>query len=150
MQSVAIVIAVLLVAMGIRSGLLIASGLVLSIFGTLIVMLACGIDLHRISLASLILLMGMTVDNAIVVTDGSLVRLKQGQDRNSAMVRPAQHTALPLLGAAVIACLAFLPIFLSPNNTGEYCRSLFQVVAIALMISWAQLRGASDKRLAAV
>lgn len=135
-QSVAIVILVLLLTMGVRSGLLIASGLVLSILGTLVVMLALGIDLQRISLAALILVMGMIVDNAIVVTDGSLVYLQKGKDRTFSMVGPAVDTAWPLLGATLIASLTFLPIYLSPTTAGEYCASLFQVVAIALLLSW--------------
>ncbi len=136
LESVGIVIVVLLIAMGIRSGLLIASGLVFSILTTLIVMLVWGIDLQRVSIASLILVMGMIVDNAIVVTDGALVRLKLCQDRERAAIQPAVRTAWPLLGATVIACLAFLPIFMAPDTSGEYCRSLFQVVSIALLASW--------------
>ena len=136
LESVGIVIGVLLVTMGLRSGLLIASGLVLSICGTLIVMLVWGIDLQRISLAALILVMGMIVDNAIVVTDGALVRLKRGQERTHAAVRSAERTAWPLLGATIIAILAFMPIFLAPTESGEYCRSLFQVVSISLVLSW--------------
>ena len=135
-QSVAIVVVVLLITMGIRSGFLIASGLVLSIMGTLIVMLIWGIDLQRISLAALILVMGMIVDNSIVVTDGSLISLQKGRKRKTSMVQPAAETAWPLLGATVIAALAFMPIYLSPNNAGEYCASLFQVVSVALGISW--------------
>lgn len=135
-QSVAIVVFVLLITMGIRSGFLIASGLILSILGTLIVMLLWGIDLQRISLAALILVMGMIVDNSIVVTDGSLIRLQTGKNRKDAMTKPASETAWPLLGATVIAALAFMPIYLSPNNAGEYCASLFQVVSVALIISW--------------
>jgi multidrug efflux pump subunit AcrB len=137
-QSVTIVVLVLvlLITMGLRSGLLIASGLVLSILGTLLVMLVWGIDLQRISLAALILVMGMIVDNAIVVTDGSLISLQKGFKRKKAMIKPAAETAWPLLGATVIAALAFMPIYLSPNNAGEYCTSLFQVVSVALVISW--------------
>lgn len=136
LESVAIVIGVLLITMGIRSGLLIASGLVLSIMGTLVIMLAFGINLQRISLAALILVMGMIVDNSIVVTDGSLVNLQKGKNRFFSMVSPAVETAWPLLGATLIACLAFLPIYLAPTTAGEYCASLFQVVAIALLLSW--------------
>ncbi|MBI9089362.1 MAG: efflux RND transporter permease subunit [Desulfobacterium sp.] len=136
LESIAIVIGVLLITMGVRSGLLIASGLVLSILGTLVVMLFFGIDLQRISLAALILVMGMIVDNSIVVTDGSLVYLQKGRNRLFSMVTPAMETAWPLLGATFIACLAFLPIYLSPTNAGEYCASLFQVVAVALLLSW--------------
>ena len=135
-ESIGIVILVLLITMGLRSGLIIASNLIFSIMGTLVVMLIWGIDLQRISIAALILVMGMIVDNAIVVTEGSLVRLQRGKDRKSAISNPPQETAWPLLGATVIACLAFMPIYMAPNNTGEFCASLFQVVSVALMISW--------------
>jgi len=135
-QSVAIVLAVLLLSMGLRSGLIISANLILSILATLVVMLAWDIDLQRVSLSALIVVMGMIVDNAIVVADGSLVRLKRGEPRQKAIAEPAKQTALPLLGATIIAALAFMPIYLAPSNTGEYCASLFQVVAIALMASW--------------
>lgn len=135
-QSVLIVMVVLLITMGFRSGLIIASNLILTILASLVVMLIWGIDLHRISLAALILVMGMIVDNAIVVTDATLLQLQEGTDRATAIRRPPQQTAWPLLGATIIACLAFMPIFMAPTNAGEYCASLFLVVTIALMISW--------------
>lgn len=135
-QSVAIVLAVLMLTMGLRSGLIISANLILSILATLVVMLAMGIDMQKMSLAALILVMGMIVDNAIVVADGCLVRLKSGEPRQKAVSEPARQTAMPLLGATVIAALAFAPIYLAPTNTGEYCASLFLVVAIALMASW--------------
>jgi multidrug efflux pump subunit AcrB len=136
LESVGIVIAVLLISMGFRSGLIIAGNLILSILGTLLVMQIWCIELQRISLAALILVMGMIVDNAIVVTDATLTRLQQGELRWNAIAQPPRMTAWPLLGATVIACLAFLPIFVAPVNAGEYCASLFLVVSIALMISW--------------
>ena len=135
-QSVTIVIGILLITMGIRSGLLIGWALVLAIVGTLIIMLPLGIDLQRTSLGALIIAMGMLVDNAIVVTEGSLIRLQRGDERKTAAIAPAVTTALPLLGATVIAILAFLPIYLARNNTGEYCESLFIVVGISLGLSW--------------
>ena len=135
-ESVGIVIFVLLITMGLRSGLIIASNLIFSIMGTLIVMMAWGIDLQRVSIAALILVMGMIVDNAIVVTEGSLVNLQRGRSRKSAISAPPKETAWPLLGATVIACLAFMPIYMAPTGVGEFCASLFQVVSIALLISW--------------
>ncbi len=135
-ESVAIVIAVLLLTMGMRSGLLIGSGLVLTILGTLIVLLLIGVDLQRTSLGAFIIAMGMLVDNAIVVVEGILVRLQKNEPRMQALTRPVADTAWPLLGATLVAVLAFLPVYLSQDNTGEYCESLFLVVGIALMISW--------------
>lgn len=134
--SVAIVIAVLLVTMGMRSGLLIGSGLVLTILGTLIVLSAMGVDLQRTSLGTFIIAMGMLVDNAIVVVEGILVRLQKNEPRMQAVARPVVTTAWPLLGATLIAILAFLPIYLSDDNTGEYCESLFIVVGVSLLGSW--------------
>lgn len=136
MFSVGIVIVVLMFAMGLRSGLLISSGLVFTILGTLIVMLVIGLPLHRISLAAIILAMGMLVDNAIVVADGILVDLKAGVNRKKAFVNTAKKTALPLLGATAVAVLAFLPLRLSPNAAGEFLSSLFTVLIISLSLSW--------------
>lgn len=136
LMSVGIVILVLMFAMGLRSGLLISSGLVFTILGTLIVMLAIGLPLHRVSLAAIILAMGMLVDNAIVVADGILVDLKAGMDRNRAFVNTAKKTALPLLGATAVAILAFLPLRMSPDAAGEFLASLFTVLIISLSLSW--------------
>ncbi len=135
-MSVGIVIVVLMFAMGLRSGLLISSGLVFTILGTLIVMLAIGLPLHRVSLAAIILAMGMLVDNAIVIADGILVDLKKGVDRSKAFVNTAKRTAIPLLGATAVAILAFLPLVMSPNRAGEFLSSLFTVLIISLSLSW--------------
>lgn len=135
-ESVLIVVFVLLLAMGFRTGLLIGSGLIFTILGTFIVMLSMDIMLQRVSLAAIIIAMGMLVDNAIVIADGILVDLKKGIRRSEAMSRTSRQTALPLLGATIVAILAFLPIYLSPDSTGEFCESLFQVVAISLFLSW--------------
>ncbi|NLS91846.1 MAG: efflux RND transporter permease subunit [Planctomycetaceae bacterium] len=135
-ESLVIVIAVLLVTMGMRSGLLIGSGLVLTILGTLIVLLVIGVDLQRTSLGAFIIAMGMLVDNAIVVVEGILIRLQKNEPRMQAVTRPVAATAWPLLGATLVAVLAFLPVYLSEDNTGEYCESLFVVVGVSLMVSW--------------
>jgi multidrug efflux pump subunit AcrB len=137
LEAVAIVLALLAITMGVRAGIIIGiSGLVFPILGTFIVMAIMGIDLHRISLGALIIAMGMMVDNAIVVTDGIMVRIAQGMDRKQAAIEAASGPAWPLLGATVVACTAFYPIFASTNDTGEYAGSLFTVVAISLVLSW--------------
>ena len=137
LQAVLIVLVVLALTMGIRVGLLIGvSGLVFPILGTFIVMAIMGIDLQRVSLGALIIAMGMMVDNAIVVVDNFMVRLQQGMDRTKAAIESAGQPSIPLLGATVVACMAFYPIFASPFGTGEYARSLFIVVAISLLLSW--------------
>ncbi|MCC9608279.1 efflux RND transporter permease subunit [Blastopirellula sp. JC732] len=136
-EAVAIVLALLAVTMGIRPGIIIGiSGLVFPILGTFVVMAIVGIDLHRISLGALIIAMGMMVDNAIVVTDGIMVRIAQGMDREKAAIEAAGGPAIPLLGATIVACMAFFPIFASSYDTGEYAGSLFTVVLISLLLSW--------------
>ena len=135
-QSVLIVIVVILIAMGMRSGLLIASGLLFTILGTFIVMLIMDIELQRISLAAIIVAMGMLVDNAIVVAEGIMMDLQRGLDRKKAFTNSAKQTAFPLLGATLIAILAFLPLAMSPDAAGEYLSSLFTVLAISLFLSW--------------
>ncbi|MBC34575.1 MAG: acriflavin resistance protein [Bacteroidetes bacterium] len=135
-ESVLIVIVVLLFAMGIRSGLLIASGLVFTILGTFIIMLLMDMQLQRVSLAAIIVSMGMLVDNSIVIADGILIDLKKGVSRKKAFTAIVQRTALPLLGATVIAILAFWPLAMSPDSSGEYLSSLFYVLAISLFLSW--------------
>lgn len=136
-EAVAIVLVLLALTMGIRPGIIIGiSGLVFPILGTFVVMAVIGIDLHRISLGALIIAMGMMVDNAIVVTDGIMVRLARGMDRTQAAIDAASGPAIPLLGATVVACMAFFPIFASSYDTGEYAGSLFTVVAISLLLSW--------------
>lgn len=136
MQAVGIVLVVLALAMGWRMGVIIGTALILTILGTLFFMALLGIDLQRISLGALVIALGMMVDNAIVVGDGVLVRLRQGQERIKAAVEAARGPSMPLLGATVIAVLAFYPIGGSTESVGEYCLSLFQVVGISLLISW--------------
>ncbi|MCP4954052.1 MAG: efflux RND transporter permease subunit [Photobacterium aquimaris] len=136
MQAVFIVVGVLLLSMGLRMGLLIGANLMVVIMATFLVMAAMGIDLHRVSLGSLIIAMGMMVDNAIVVAEGYVIRVQQGMDKMKAAVESAGKPMLPLLGATVIACMAFYPVFASPANAGEYGRSLFLVVGISLVLSW--------------
>lgn len=135
-EAVAIVIAVLLVFMGVRSGILMGGVLLLTILGTFIVMKMMAIDLQRISLGALIIALGMLVDNAIVVTEGILVGMKRGLSKLEAAKEIVRQTVWPLLGATVIAIMAFAPIGLSDDATGEYTNTLFWVLLISLMLSW--------------
>ncbi|MCJ8169659.1 efflux RND transporter permease subunit [Atopomonas sediminilitoris] len=134
--SVVIVVGILLIFMGLRSGLLIGLILALTVLGSFIFMKLWGIELQRISLGALVIALGMLVDNAIVVVEGVLVGLQRGQSKLEAANGIVKQTAMPLLGATVIAVLAFAPIGLSSDSTGEYCYSLFQVLLISLMLSW--------------
>jgi multidrug efflux pump subunit AcrB len=135
-EAVAIVIVVLLFFMGLRSGMLIGFVLLLTIAGTFIFLSPMQVALERISLGALIIALGMLVDNAIVVVDGVLVRLQKGEDAKQAAIDVVKQTALPLFGATVIAILAFAAIGTSNDSTGEFCRSLFQVVMVSLLLSW--------------
>ena len=135
-EAVAIVIAVLLVFMGLRSGLLMGLILLLTILGTFIVMYISGIQLQKISLGALIIALGMLVDNAIVITEGMLISTASGLKKIDAAKRIVSQNIWPLLGATIIAVVAFAPIGLSPDGTGEFANSLFWVLLISLMLSW--------------
>jgi multidrug efflux pump subunit AcrB len=136
LESLAIVIGVLIIFMGWRSGFLIGAILLLTIFATFAVMNIWQINLQRISLGALIIALGMLVDNAIVVTEGIMVRMQRGIAGIKAAGMTVSETIWPLLGATLVAILAFTPIGLSPDDTGEYCKSLFQVVGLSLFLSW--------------
>jgi len=135
-QAVIIVLIVLALSMGWRMGSLIGIDLVLTIFGTFIIMAMLGYDLQRMSLGALVIALGMMVDNSIVVAEGFVVRREQGMDKIKAAIEAAGSPSMPLLGATVIAVMAFYPIGGSKESTGEYCLSLFTVVGISLMVSW--------------
>lgn len=134
--SVLTVVAILLFFIGFKNGILIGSGLVFSIFATLIVMMTYGIALQRMSLAAIIIAMGMLVDNAIVVSDSALVNMERGMRKRIAIMSACSSTVLPLLAATVIAILTFLPIYYSPHITGELLSSLMIVIGVSLMFSW--------------
>jgi multidrug efflux pump subunit AcrB len=135
-EALAIVLIVLTLFMGWRMSVVIGTALIATVLGTFIIMALMGIDLHRISLGALVIALGMMVDNAIVVADGMVVRLQRGMESTKAAIEAASQPSMPLLGATVIAAMAFFPIYTSPESTGEYCKSLFEVVAISLLFSW--------------
>jgi len=135
-EAIAIVIAVLLLFMGFRSAALIGFVLFLTIVGSFIFLNPMGVALERISLGALIIALGMLVDNAIVVVDGMLVRIQNGEDRKAAATAVVNQSAWPLLGATLVAIMAFAAIGTSQDKTGEFCRSLFQVISVSLLLSW--------------
>jgi multidrug efflux pump subunit AcrB len=134
--AVAIVVLVLVVFMGLRSGLIVGAVLLLTVAGTMIAMFMDDIAMQRISLGALIIALGMLVDNAIVVTDGILVRLQRGEDARRAAVEVVESTKWPLLGGTVVGILAFSAIGLSPTDMGEYAGSLFWVILYSMLLSW--------------
>jgi multidrug efflux pump subunit AcrB len=135
-QAVAIVILVLLVFMGLRVGMIIGTVLLITVAGTLLFMHLYGIELQRISLGALVIALGMLVDNAIVVAEGMLVRIKAGMGGAEAARETVGKTIWALLGGTIIGILAFSAIGLSPDSTGEFASSLFWVILISLLLSW--------------
>ena len=136
LESVLIVVIVLIFSMGWRSGMIIGMGLVLTIAVSFPILLSMGSTLQRISLGAFIIAMGMLVDNSIVIMDGILVDKKRGLPRPQYLYNICNHTALPLLGATVIAAGTFVSVYLSPDTAGEYCRDMFLVLCVSLLASW--------------
>lgn len=136
LESVIIVIVVLVFTMGFKSGIIIGFGLVLTIAMSFPLLLVCGTTLQRISLGAFIIAMGMLVDNAIVIMDGILIDRKRGLAPDVYLYRVGRNTALPLLGATVIAASTFIGVYLSPDSAGEYARDLFLVLCVSLLVSW--------------
>ncbi|WP_261858032.1 efflux RND transporter permease subunit [Photobacterium sanguinicancri] len=136
--AVVIVFIVLLLFMGVRSGIIIGFVLLLTVAGTLCIMLIEDIAMQRISLGALIIALGMLVDNAIVVTDGILVRLQTTPDdsRDEIVSDVVNATKWPLLGGTVVGICAFSAIGLSPSDMGEYAGSLFWVILYSMLLSW--------------
>lgn len=135
-QAVIIVMLALLVTMGLRSGLIIGVVLLATVLGTFIFMSIAGINLHRVSLGALIIALGMLVDNAIVVTEGMLVGVQRGRSKLQAAQDVIKQNMWPLLAATLIAIIAFAPIGLSADATGEFAGSMFWVLLISLLLSW--------------
>lgn len=135
-MSVGIVILVLIFTMGLRSGLIIGFGLVLTVALSFPILLVCGTTLQRISLGAFIVAMGMLVDNAVVIMDGILIDKKRGLAPKAYLYRIGRNTAIPLLGATIIAVSTFLCIYLSPDSAGEYAGDLFLVLCVSLLVSW--------------
>ena len=136
LESILIVIVVLVFTMGFRSGVIIGFGLILTIAVSFPILLCCGTTLQRISLGAFIVAMGMLVDNAIVIMDGILIDKKRGLPPKTYLYRIGNNTAMPLLGATIIAASTFLSVYLSPDSAGEYAHDLFLVLCVSLLSSW--------------
>ncbi len=135
-ESVLIVVIVLTLFMGWRSGVIISLGLILTILGSFIGLFAWGTTMQRMSLGAFIIAMGMLVDNAVVVMDGILVDRRKGLDRQTFLTRIVGQTAMPLLGATLIAIVSFIGVYLSTGATAEYASDIFRVIAFSLFVSW--------------
>lgn len=136
LESVLIVVLVLMFSMGWRSGMIIGFGLVLTVALSFPILQAAGTTLQRISLGAFIVAMGMLVDNAVVIMDGILTDRDRGLPQDRYLYRIGRNTALPLLGATVIAACTFLPIYLTPGSAGEFAGDLFTVICVSLLASW--------------
>lgn len=135
-ESLLIVIVIIFIVMGARSGMLIGSSLLFSVGGTLLIMLLWGVGLNRTSLAAFIIAMGMLVDNAIVVTDNAQIGIKRGIPRYQSLIDGATKPQWALLGATLIAIISFLPMYLAPAAVAEIVKPLFIVLAVSLGLSW--------------
>jgi len=137
-EAVVIVLVVLTLALGVRSAVVISNGLVFNICATLIVMWCVGIDLQIISISALIIVIGMLVDDSVVVADNIKVRLEQGESPESACMESAQATAWPQLVATSVIIFSVLPFKLAKCGEAQFDETIFDVMLIALAISWMQ------------
>ena len=135
-QTVVVVLLVVMLFLGWRTGLVVGSGIPLTILLVLVGMSLWGIPLHRISIAAIIVALGLLVDNGIVVAEDVQRRLTLGNERLKAVTDSARDLALPLLVSSLTTILAFLPLMLAENTSGEFLASLTQVVILALLFSW--------------
>jgi len=135
-ESVAIVLVVVMLLLGFRTGLIVGSFIPLVMLFGLLVMYALGIDMERMSLATMIIALGMFVDNAIVVSDDVKVNLEKGMKRKDAVIKTGSSLAVPLLTSTLTTVFAFGPILLQIGQTGDYTSSLGSVMIILLMGSW--------------
>jgi len=135
-QAVVVVTVVMLLSLGLRTGLIVAVLIPSSMIFGILVMSVFEIGIDQISLAALIIALGMLVDNGIVMTESIMVQIADGKTPVDAAVDSANELRTPLLVSSLTTAAAFLPIFLAESSTGEYTASLFKVVTITLLCSW--------------
>jgi len=135
-QAVIIVTIVMLFTLGLRTGLIVAVLIPSSMIFAILVMNFFGIGIDQISLAALIIALGMLVDNGIVMSESIMVQMGRGKKAINAAIDSASELKIPLLTSSLTTAAAFLPIYLAESTTGEYTASLFKVVTITLLCSW--------------
>ena len=136
LQAIAVVTVVMLLTLGLRTGLVVSSLIPITMFLTMIVMSALSIGLDQISLAALIIALGMLVDNGIVMSESIMVSMEKGRSAFDAAIESSAELWMPLLTASLTTSAAFLPIYLAESSVGEFTSSLFKVVTITLLSSW--------------
>jgi multidrug efflux pump len=135
-EAIAIVLVVSLISLGFRTGMVVVISIPLVLAATTLCMYLFHIGLHKVSLGTLILALGLLVDDAIIAVETMAVKLEQGFDRLHAAAFAYTSTAFPMLTGTLVTVSGFLPIALAKSATGEYTRSIFEVSAIALLLSW--------------
>ncbi|ANC02123.1 multidrug transporter AcrB [Pseudomonas putida] len=135
-EALVIVLLVSFFSLGVRTGLVVALAIPLVLAMTFAAMHYFGIGLHKISLGALVLALGLLVDDAIIAVEMMAIKMEQGYDRLKAASYAWSSTAFPMLTGTLITAAGFLPIATAASSTGEYTRSIFQVVTIALLTSW--------------
>jgi multidrug efflux pump subunit AcrB len=135
-QAVIVVVLVMLLFLGLRTGLVVASLIPMAIIMALLVMSILDIGLNIVSLAALIISLGLLVDNAIVMVESIQVQMSEGKSAYDSAIDSARELRVPLLIASLTTIAAFLPIYLAESDTGEYVAPLFKVVTITLLCSW--------------
>lgn len=136
LESFVFVVVVILVFAGLRTGFIAGSLVPMAMLGCIGLMPYFDVALQRISIASLIISLGILVDNGVVVSEAILVRMASGEERLKAVMGSVSELWMPLLAASLTTVFAFLPIPLAENATGEFCFSLFIVVSLTLLCSW--------------
>ncbi|WP_341920371.1 efflux RND transporter permease subunit [Hydrocarboniphaga effusa] len=131
-----VVIAVSLISMGWRVGLVVAAAVPLTLAGVFIIMLATGRDFDRITLGALILALGLLVDDAIIIIKTMVVKMEEGLDRIAAATYAWGHTAAPMLSGTLVTAIGLMPVGFAKSGAGEYAGNIFWVVAFALLTSW--------------
>jgi multidrug efflux pump subunit AcrB len=135
-EAIGIVLIVSLVTLGLRTGMVVVISIPLVLAATVLFMYLFNIGLHKVSLGTLILALGLLVDDAIIAVETMAVKLEQGFDRLRAAAFAYSSTAFPMLTGTLVTVSGFLPIALAKSQVGEYTRSIFEVSAIALLLSW--------------
>ncbi|MBK1650149.1 efflux RND transporter permease subunit [Rhabdochromatium marinum] len=136
LQTLMVVLVVVIAFLGLRTGLIVGAIVPAVILVTLAIMGFFNIDLQRMSLATLVIALGLLVDNAIVVADDYKRRLEIGESRVAALRGVGRELSIPLLISTLTSILVFLPLMLAEHTAGEYTRSISQVILIALLSSW--------------